>query len=124
MLTPDGHTAYDLITENIDPDEVKFELDLFWIAIAGYDPVEYFNKAPGRFPLWHLKDMITEPYIVDGEERYFAEVGNGVIDFARIFEARETAGLDYFFVEQDFTQKTPFESIEISINYINKAEFI
>jgi sugar phosphate isomerase/epimerase len=124
FLTPDGHNAYDLIMENTDPDEVKFELDLFWIAMAKYDPVEYFNKAPGRFPLWHVKDMITEPYIAEDEERYFAEVGNGVIDFARIFEARKTAGLDYFFVEQDFTQKTPFESIEISINYIKNAEFI
>jgi len=125
FLTPDGINAYDMIMENTDPDEVKFELDLYWITRAGYDPVEYFSKAPGRFPLWHVKDMIDQPYYSeDGEERYFAEVGNGVIDFARIFKARETAGLDYFFVEQDFTQKTPFESIEISINYLNKADFV
>jgi sugar phosphate isomerase/epimerase len=125
FLTPDGFNAYDTIMENTDPDEVKFELDLYWITKAGYDPVEYFNKAPGRFPLWHVKDMIDQPYYSeDGEERYFAEVGNGVIDFARIFKARETAGLDYFFVEQDFTQKTPFESIEISINYLQNADFV
>jgi sugar phosphate isomerase/epimerase len=123
--TPDGINAYDMIMENTDPDEVKFELDLYWITRAGYDPVEYFNKAPGRFPLWHVKDMITQSYInEEDEEVYFAEVGNGVIDFEKIFKARQTAGLKYFFVEQDFTQKTPFESIEISINYINKAEFI
>jgi len=125
FLTPDGLNAYDLIMENTDPDEVKFELDLYWITRAGYDPVEYFKKAPGRFPLWHVKDMTTQPYnSEDGAEVYFAEVGNGVIDFARIFEARKTAGLDYFFVEQDFTQKTPFESIEISINFLNNAEFV
>ena len=111
--------------ENTDPDEVKFEIDLYWITIAGYDPVEYFKKAPGRFPLWHVKDKTAQPYKnEEGEEVYFAEVGNGVIDFERIFEARKTAGLKYFFVEQDFTQKTPFESIEISFNYLNKATFI
>ncbi len=125
FLTPDGINAYDMIMENTDPEEVKFELDLFWITMAGYDPVEYFEKAPGRFPLWHVKDKIEQPFISeDGEERYFAEVGNGVIDFARIFEARNTAGLEYFFVEQDFTQKTPFESIDISIKYMNNADFI
>ena len=67
---------------------------------------------------------IPEIFSEDGEERYFAEVGNGIIDFARIFQARETAGLDYFFVEQDFTQKTPFESIEISIDFLNNADFV
>lgn len=125
FLTPDGQNAYDLIMANTNPDEVKFELDLYWITRAGYDPVEYFNKAPGRFPLWHVKDMISQAYInEEGEEVYFAEVGNGEIDFARIFNARDIAGLKYFFVEQDFTQKTPFESIEISINYLNNADFL
>ena len=118
FLTPDGINAYDMIMENTDPDEVKFELDLYWITRAGFDPVEYFKKAPGRFPLWHVKDMEA------GDEKFFSEVGNGIIDFERIFNARDIAGLKYFFVEQDDTRKTPFESIEISINYLNNAEFV
>jgi len=118
FLTPDGINAYDMIMENTDPNEVKFELDLYWITRAGFDPVEYFKKAPGRFPLWHVKDMEA------GDEKFFSEVGNGVIDFERIFNARDIAGLKYFFVEQDDTRKTPFESIGISIDYLNKAEFV
>ncbi|MBS0001014.1 MAG: sugar phosphate isomerase/epimerase, partial [Cyclobacteriaceae bacterium] len=62
----DGTRAYDLIIQETDPDLVKFELDLYWITKAGFDPVEYFNKARGRFPLWHVKDM--EP----GDEKFFA----------------------------------------------------
>ncbi|HLF34883.1 MAG TPA: sugar phosphate isomerase/epimerase [Cyclobacteriaceae bacterium] len=113
-----GQKPYDMILANTDPELVKFELDLYWISKAGFDPVEYFNKAPGRYPMWHVKDM--EP----GEEKFFAEVGNGTLDFARIFAARETSGMQYFFVEQDGTRKTPFESIDISFKYLNQAAFV
>ncbi len=114
----DGVRAYDLIMKETDPNLVKFELDLYWITKAGFDPVEYFQKNPGRFHLWHVKDM--EP----GEEKYFAEVGSGTIDFKRIFDARETSGMKYFFVEQDQTRRTPLESIKMSFNYLQTADFV
>jgi len=114
----DGIRAYDMIMEETDSDLVKFELDLYWITKAGYDPVEYFQKNPGRFHLWHVKDM--EP----GEEQFFAEVGSGTIDFKRIFDARDTAGMKYFFVEQDDTRRTPLESIKMSFNYLQEADFV
>lgn len=114
----DGQRAYDLILQETDPELVKMELDLYWIIKAGYDPVEYFNKAPGRFSLWHVKDM--EP----GDEQFFAEVGQGIIDFKKIFDARETAGLKYFFVEQDQSRRNPFESIEMSYNYLQEADYV
>jgi sugar phosphate isomerase/epimerase len=113
-----GTRPYDMIMEQTDPDLVKFELDLYWITKAGFDPVEYFNKAPGRFPLWHVKDM--EP----GDEKFFAEVGEGTMDFKRIFDARDTAGLKYFFVEQDQSRRSPLESIEMSYNYLQEADFV
>jgi len=113
-----GQRPYDLILQNTDANLVKLEMDLYWITRAGFDPVEYFNKAPGRFPMWHVKDMEKGP------DQFFAEVGNRTIDFARIFAAKETAGMKYFFVEQDDTRKTPFESIEISFKYLNQASFI
>ena len=113
-----GTRPYDMIMEQTDPDLVKFELDLYWITKAGFDPVEYFSKAPGRFPLWHVKDM--EP----GEEKFFAEVGEGTINFKRIFDARDTAGLKYFFVEQDQSRRSPFESIRMSYNFIQEADFV
>ena len=114
----DGQRPYDMIMAETDPANVKFELDLYWITKAGFDPVEYFNKAPGRFPLWHVKDMEA------GEEQFFSEVGNGTIDFERIFKARDVAGLKYFFVEQDQSRRDPFESIEMSIKFLNNASYV
>jgi len=118
FMTFDGVRAYDMIMEETDPDLVKFELDLYWITKAGFDPVEYFNKAPGRFHLWHVKDM--EP----GDEKFFAEVGQGTIDFKRIFDAKDVSGMKYFFVEQDQSRRSPFESIRMSYNHLQEAAFV
>jgi sugar phosphate isomerase/epimerase len=65
---------YDFILQNTSADLVKMESDLYWFAKAGQDPVEYFNKYPGRFPLCHVKDM-------EAGTKIFTEVGNGNIDF-------------------------------------------
>ena len=90
------------------------ELDLYWVTKAGHDPVEIFDQHPGRFPLWHVKDMDKTP------EHSFTEVGNGTIDFKRIFKSADKAGLKYFFVEQDKCPGSPFDSITQSYNYIKK----
>jgi sugar phosphate isomerase/epimerase len=107
----DGIVPYDYLLQNTDKDLVKMEADLFWITKAGVDPVEYFNRYPGRFPLWHVKDMER------GSEQ-FREVGRGVIDYDRIFAAREKAGLEHWFIEQDQTSLEPFESLTISRDYV------
>ncbi len=107
----DGIVPYEYLLENTDKDLMKMEADLYWITKAGADPVAYFNKYPGRFPLWHVKDM-------ERGSEHFAEVGKGVIDFDRIFAARETAGLKHWFVEQDQTNREPFESLRISRDFI------
>lgn len=118
FMTFDGIKPYDYLLENTDPELVKMELDLYWITKAGEDPLSYFNNYPGRFELWHVKDM--EP----GEEKFFAEVGHGVMDFKPIFNERETAGMKYFFVEQDESRQEPIESIRMSFNYLNNAEYV
>lgn len=107
---------YDLILKETDADLVQMELDLYWTAFAGVDPVIYFEKHPGRFPLWHLKDMEKT------EERAMAEVGNGSIDFQRIFDAQKVAGLKHYFVEQDFCKRPALEAIEMSINNVKKLK--
>ncbi|MEO1055230.1 MAG: sugar phosphate isomerase/epimerase [Bacteroidota bacterium] len=112
--TLEGEVPFDVIAANTDKDLVKFELDLYWVRKAGKDILTYFEKYPGRYPLWHVKDM------EDSEEQFFAEVGSGVIDFKKIFQASEVSGMEYFFVEQDQTRKTPFESITISYNYLKQ----
>jgi len=112
----ENKTVYDFILDNTDSDLVKMELDLYWIAKAGFSPLDYFEKYPKRFPLWHLKDM-------KAGSKDFAEIGNGTIDFKTIFEAKEKAGLEYWFLEQDSSDKDIFESIKISENYIKKNKF-
>jgi sugar phosphate isomerase/epimerase len=110
----DGKLPYDLLLTETDKDLVKMELDLYWATKAGHDPVELFTEHPGRFPLWHVKDMDKTP------EHSFTEVGNGTIDFKRIFSNASKAGMKYFFVEQDKTPGSPFDSITKSIEYIKK----
>lgn len=113
----EGKVPYELLLSETDSQLVKMELDLYWVAKIGHDPVQLFESEPGRFPLWHLKDMAKT------QEKEFTEVGNGSIDFGRIFKASKTAGLEYYFVEQDETPGDPFESIQTSydnVKYILK----
>lgn len=88
----DGKMPYDTLLSLTDKNLVKMELDLYWATKAGQDPVAMFQKHPGRFPLWHVKDMDKTA------ARNFTEVGNGSIDFKRIFAQAGTAGMQYFFV--------------------------
>jgi len=106
----EGKIPYDLLLTETDPNNVKMELDLCWVTKAGKDPVELFKANPGRFPLWHVKDLAadhTSP----------APVGTGVVDFKRIFENQQIAGMKHFFVEHDMP-KDAFASIKTSYDYI------
>jgi sugar phosphate isomerase/epimerase len=112
----DDKLVLDFLLMNTSPELVKVELDLYWINKAGFDPVQYFEKYPGRFPLWHVKDMAAGT-------KEITEVGNGTIDFDKIFAAREKAGLKYWFVEQDVSKQDIFKSLEISRDYVIKKKY-
>jgi len=114
FIQENGKYPYEILLENTDKNLVKFEIDLYWLTRAGQDPVALIDKHPGRFPLWHVKDMDRT------EKKMFTEVGNGVVNFKRIFEHTKKAGLKYFFVEQDICPGDPFNSITQSISYIKK----
>ncbi len=109
-----GALPYDTLLNSTDKNLVKMEMDLYWVTKAGKDPLALFNQHPGRFPLWHVKDMDRTP------EHAFTEVGNGSINFKKIFAQADKAGLKYFFVEQDKTPGDPFDSIAKSVNWIKK----
>jgi sugar phosphate isomerase/epimerase len=111
-----GIKPIDYFLEHCNPEYVNFQMDLYWVIKAGADPVAYFEKYPGRFKLWHVKDM-------DKEGR-FAPVGQGTIDFKRILEEKEKSGMQYYFVEQDqtFDQK-PLDVIKISHKGLKKIGF-
>ncbi len=108
---------YDLFMKEMDADLITMEIDFYWVSKAGQDPVEMFKKYPGRFQLFHLKDMKTkqEPYFTV-EKDDICSVGEGVIDFKRVLAAKETAGMKYMFVEDDNQGNgKPFEGIGTSI---------
>ena len=110
----EGQLPYDLILAETDPALVKMELDLYWITRAGQDPLRYLRRYPNRFALLHVKDMSS-----DGE---IADVGSGVIDFPRIFEAAQEAGVLHQFVEHDHP-KDPISSISASFRFLQQLRF-
>jgi sugar phosphate isomerase/epimerase len=87
----EGVVPYEVLLKDTP---IRMELDLAWAIKGGKDPVELFRKHPGRFPLWHVKDL-------DESRNKIMPVGKGTIDFRRIFEAAGSSGLAYYFVEHD-----------------------
>jgi sugar phosphate isomerase/epimerase len=113
----EGEIPYDLLLERTDPRVVKFEMDLYWTVKGGASPVEYFERHPGRFHLLHVKDMDATP------RRFFADVGQGTIDFKSIFARSRQAGVRHYFVENDEPAGSPFDSLRVSIEYLRRLEF-
>ncbi|UBZ13482.1 sugar phosphate isomerase/epimerase [Flagellimonas marinaquae] len=112
----DGIKPIVYLLENTDPKYVNFQMDLYWVTRAEADPVSYFEKYPGRFKLWHVKDM--------DEEGKFAPVGEGTIDFKRILDKKDISGMEKYFVEQDMTwDKKPLEVIKISHKGLKEIGF-
>jgi sugar phosphate isomerase/epimerase len=90
-----GQLPYDVLLNETDAKLLQMELDLYWVVKAGLSPLDLIARQPGRFPLWHVKDM--------DKAGAFADVGKGVIDFKPIFAKAEAAGLRHAFVERDQT---------------------
>ncbi|WP_160714021.1 sugar phosphate isomerase/epimerase family protein [Chitinophaga solisilvae] len=131
----DSHqTGYDVLLQHTDPKLVSFELDLFWAVKSGVNPLSLFQKAPGRFVAWHVKDMDknnTASLTAAGNENKssmellsgvtFAEVGTGSIHFRDIFAKARQAGVKHLFVEQDKINGDPFESTKKSFEYVKNT---
>lgn len=105
----EGQIPYELF---LSQTKMQMELDLAWATKGGKDPVELFKQHPGRFPLWHVKDL-------DEKRETVLPVGEGTIDYKRIFNAASTSGMKHFFVEHDMP-KDPLASITTSYNYLSK----
>ncbi|WP_295719131.1 TIM barrel protein [Mucilaginibacter sp.] len=114
FIQENGKYPYEILLANTDKQLVKMEMDLYWVTKANQDPIALINEHPGRFPLWHIKDMDNTA------NRMFTEVGNGIIDFKKIFTHAGKAGLKYFFVEQDKCPGDPYNSVTQSITYIKR----
>jgi sugar phosphate isomerase/epimerase len=124
-----GKTPMDVLLESCDPKLVKMELDLCWISAAGKDPLAYFEKYPGRFPLVHVKGLravppsSATPTPIDKVLPDVTDVGqNDVIDWKRIFAKSKQAGIEHYFVEHD-VPKDAFASLKASYDYMSKLTF-
>lgn len=107
------HVLFDFMLENTDPELVLYELDMYWVAAAGKDPVAYFDKYPGRFPLGHVKDMSKK------DNTKNVVIGTGTMDYLKILKAAEDAGMEHFFVEQESFVQPPLEAMEENYNYLS-----
>ena len=110
-----GQVLYDVLLRAVQPDLVKMEMDLGWVIAAGKDPLHYFKQYPGRFPLWHLKDM-------DLTKKQSTEFGKGGVNISDLLTHAKQAGMKYFFIEQEEYTHTAFESMEYDYNYLAKMD--
>ncbi|MCB2218796.1 MAG: TIM barrel protein [Bacteroidetes bacterium] len=108
----DGVVPYDILLKDTDPELVFMQVDTYWMVYGGYDPLDYFINYPGRFRLWHVKDMVED------DSRDSTEIGSGKLDFPVYFEKAKISGLEAIFVEQESFKLDPVESITKSYQYL------
>ncbi|PLK43434.1 sugar phosphate isomerase/epimerase [Emticicia sp. TH156] len=109
----EGQLPFDVFASQTSADILKFELDIAWAIKAGVDPVALFAKHKGRFPLWHVKDLSKDKQMP-------VEIGKGYIDYTPVFAAAKTAGMKYYFVEQDGAP-SPVDNLTTSYNTLKKV---
>jgi sugar phosphate isomerase/epimerase len=126
-----GKLPYDFLLAETDPKLVKLEMDLCWITVGGHDPLDYFNRYPGRFPLVHVKDWTTKgpagndyggATTAKSKPGHMTDIGQGEVDFKRIFAQSGKAGIQHYFVEND-EPKSPFDDLKISYDYLAQLRF-
>lgn len=106
--------GYDILLEHTDPARVVMELDLYWIRAGKRDPLVYFARYPGRFPMVHVKDMAADGSMVD--------VGAGVTDWKKIFHQSRAAGIRHYFLEHD-EPKDPLAFAKSGFDYLKRLRF-
>ena len=106
-----GQVLYDVLMDNTDPDLVHMELDLGWVIVGGKNPLDYFKKYPGRFPLWHLKDM-------DMAKKESTEFGKGGLDIKTMMANQKASGVKHIFIEQEEYASTPLESMKHNMEFL------
>jgi sugar phosphate isomerase/epimerase len=122
----EGSRPIDVFLERLDPNLVQFEMDVFWVSVAGQDPVALLKQWKGRVALMHLKDKAPGLKTHFSEElspNAFREVGLGTLDFAKIVDAAREAGVQHYFVEQDQIAEDPVESLHYSFGTMERLKF-
>jgi sugar phosphate isomerase/epimerase len=126
FATEKGATLFQVMLDHTDPKLVAFELDVFWVSVAGLDPAEFLQKLAGRVPLLHLKDKAEGTAVMYKESvppTAFKEVGSGVLDWPKVLRAAAAAKVAHYFVEQDQTPGDPVDSLRQSYGYLSKLSY-
>ena len=106
-------TWLEMLYEQASPEQLKAEIDVYWIQAGGGDPAAWVKKYPGRQPLLHLKDMVM--VVTPDREQRYAEIGEGNLNWSSILQAASESGVEWYLVEQDKCyEHDPFESHAIS----------
>jgi len=118
-----GTSGFDELMKSTDPRLVCLEMDCYWMAQAGEDPLHMFERFGKRIKLLHLKDRkpgfpVTQ--VKNDAAEHFTEVGSGTIDWKPILAAAEKDGVEHFFVERDSGDLPPMESLRISFQNLQK----
>jgi sugar phosphate isomerase/epimerase len=115
FVNHNGQIGFDILLKETDPALVKMQTDLYWMARAEQNVHDWFLRAPGRFVMWHVKDMHKA-------SRDYTEMGNGSIDFTKIWPDATLSGLRHYFVEQGSNfAKDPLSSVAQSAEYMKKV---
>jgi sugar phosphate isomerase/epimerase len=126
FATEKGATLFQVMLDNTDKKLVAYEVDVFWVSVAGLDPVEMIQKLSDRVLLLHLKDKAEGTPVMYKESvprTAFKEVGNGVVDWPKVLRAAAAAKVAHYFVEQDQTPGDPVESLRQSFGYLSKLTY-
>lgn len=111
-----GQVLYDILLDNTDPKLVTMELDLGWAVASGNDPLGYFNKYPGRFALWHLKDM-------DKDGKHSTEFGKGQVNILELLKNAKKSGVKHIFIEQEEYAGEALDSMKHDFDYLQKLNY-
>lgn len=117
MIRYGNRTGLDIILDESDPRYLKAELDTYWIQHGGGDPAAWIRKVKNRMPVVHLKDMavVTEGWNV---QQVMAEIGEGNLNWPEVLAACREANVEWYAVEQDVCLRDPFESLQMSYQFL------
>ena len=117
----DGTTPYDVLIEEFDPNNVQFELDIFWASLGGHAPEKLMKKMKGKVRLLHLKDKLAGVSDEYDEGKVpvdaFQELGDGVVNIRKVLQLAPKVGVEQCFVEQD-QSPDPVKSIAQSTAFL------
>lgn len=109
-----GETGFDILLDRTEHKFVKFQMDMYWVVRSGQTPRQLVERAPGRFVMWHIKDM-------DRVSRDYTELGQGCIDYTQVMPDPLRSGLEFYYLEQggNFAHSS-MDSVATSVRYFKR----